>query len=109
MNRTADLDAANPAVLKLTWGARWNAHREASTPMKDKSRAGCHYHILTVRVPGGSQQIAECWEGEWDLGLAQQYLDEVYLHNSVDEGWMRSGLSDADGTATGATRSATYR
>jgi hypothetical protein len=87
VNRTVDLDATNPAVLKLTWDGRWDDDREASTPMKDKSRTGGHYHTLTVRDPGGSQQIAECWEGERDLGLAQQYLDDVYVRDSVDEGW----------------------
>jgi hypothetical protein len=86
INRTVDLDATNPAVLKLTWDGRWGAHRE-SQPNIYKSRTGGHYHILTVRDPGGSQQVAECWEGGSDLVLAQQYLDEVYLRDFVDEGW----------------------
>jgi hypothetical protein len=87
VNRTVDLDATNPALLKLTWDGRWDAHREASTPMKDKSRTGGHYHILTVRDPGGSEQVVKCEEGESDLGFACQYLDDVYLRDSVDEGW----------------------
>jgi len=87
VNRTVDLDATNPALLKLTWDGRWDAYREASPPKKYKSRTGGHYHILTVRDPGGSQQVAECGEGECDLGFACQYLDDVYLRDSVDEGW----------------------
>jgi hypothetical protein len=88
VNRTVDLDAINPSLLKLTWVGRWDAHFEASPPMKDKSRTGGHYHILTVRDPGGSQQVAECWEDEFDLGWAWQYLDEVYLQRDwIDEGW----------------------
>jgi hypothetical protein len=79
-----DLDATNPALLKLTWDGLWYA---PSTPMKVKNRARGHYHTLTLRDPGGSQQIAECWEDERDLSRAQQYLDEVYLRDSVDEGW----------------------
>src|ERR1700741_4702397 len=74
VNRTVDLDATNPALLKLTWDGLWYA---PSTPMKVKNRARGHYHTLTVRDPGGSQQIAECSEDERDLSHAQQYLDEV--------------------------------
>jgi hypothetical protein len=85
VNRRFDLDATNPALLKLT--SRWYDDREASTPMKDNSHTGGHYHTLTVRDPGGSQQIAECWESDRDLGSAQQYLDEFYLPDSFDEGW----------------------
>ena len=87
VNRTVELDATNPALLKLTWDGRWDAYRESASPTKFRSRTGGHYHILTVRDPGGPQQIAECWEGECDLGLAQQYLDEIYLRECVDEGW----------------------
>jgi hypothetical protein len=87
VNRTVDLDATNPALLKLTWDGRWDAHREASTPVKDKSRTAGHYHILTVRDPGGSQQVAECDGDEWHLGFLCQYLDEVYLREFIDEGW----------------------
>ncbi|CPR10491.1 hypothetical protein BN971_01880 [Mycobacterium bohemicum DSM 44277] len=87
VNRTVELDATSPALLKLTWEGRRDTNREVSTPMKDKSRTGGHYHTLTVRDPGGSQQIAECCEAEPDLGHAAQYLDEVYLRDFVDEGW----------------------
>ena len=87
VNRTVDLDATDPALLKLTWDGRWEAHREASQPHEYKSLTGAHYHVLTVRDPGGAQQVAECWEGENDLGFLQQYLDELYLHDFVDEGW----------------------
>jgi hypothetical protein len=83
VNRGVQLDVADPAVAKLEWDAR----RSASSPTKEKSRTGGHYHILTVRDSGGPQQVAECWEGECDLGHAWQYLDEVYLPDSVDEGW----------------------
>lgn len=82
VNRTVDLDATNPAVAKL----RWEAY-PAAPPMKERSRTGGHYHILTVRDPGGSQQVAECWEGECGLSFACQYLDELYLRDYVDEGW----------------------
>jgi hypothetical protein len=51
VNRTVDLDATNPALPKLTWDGRWDAHRAASTPVKDKSRTAGHYHILSVRAP----------------------------------------------------------
>jgi hypothetical protein len=90
VNRRFDLDATNPALLKLTWDGRWDDDREASTPMKDKSRTGDHYHILKVRDPGRSQQIAECWAGD-DFGLALQHFRqayfEVYFRDSVNEGW----------------------
>src|ERR1700757_4351669 len=33
VNRTVDLDVTNPALLKLTWDGRWDAHHTASTPM----------------------------------------------------------------------------
>jgi hypothetical protein len=87
VNRTVDLDATNPALTKLTWDGRWDAYREASPPKKHRSLTGGHYHILNVRNPGGRQQIAECCEPECDLGLAQQYLDEIYLRHNVHEGW----------------------
>jgi len=87
VNRSVHLDATNPALAKLTWDGRRDASREASPSMRDTSRTGGHYHILTVRDPGGPQQIAECWEGHCGLDFAQQYLDEIYLRHYVDEGW----------------------
>src|ERR1700752_5166695 len=30
---------------------------------------------------------AECWEGKCDLTFACQYLDEIYLRETIDEGW----------------------
>jgi hypothetical protein len=87
VNRTVDLDATNPALLKLTWDGRWDAHREASKPNRYKSRTGGHYHLLSVRDPGGPQQIAECAEYQGDFSLFQQYLDEIYPRDFVDEGW----------------------
>jgi hypothetical protein len=86
VNRTVDLDASNPALLKLTWDGRWDAHHEAPQPKRHKSRTGGHYHVLIVRDPGGPQQVAECWEDKFDLGFASQLLDE-YLRDIVHEGW----------------------
>jgi hypothetical protein len=62
VNRTVVLDVSDPAVLKLKWDGRWDAHRAASQPNRYKSRTGGHYHLLSVRDPGGPQQIAECAE-----------------------------------------------
>ncbi|MGZ4524858.1 MAG: hypothetical protein ACXVX7_00075 [Mycobacterium sp.] len=83
VNRNVSLDTTNSTLLKLTW----DDHHEASRPTMCKTRTGGHYHILTVRDPGGSQQVAECWEGEVDLTFAIQYLNEIYLPDFVDEGW----------------------
>ena len=86
VNRTVDLDATNPALIKLTWDGPWDAHFEASTPVEDESRTAGHYHILIVRDPGGSQQVAECDEAECRLDLLCCYLDEVWPYY-FDEGW----------------------
>lgn len=87
VNLTVDLDATNPALLKLTWGGRFDAHLEASKSNRYKSRTGGHYHLLSVRDPGGPQQVAECAEHQDDFSFLQQYLDEIYLCDFVDEGW----------------------
>ncbi|SPM40518.1 Mycobacterium numidiamassiliense ORFan [Mycobacterium numidiamassiliense] len=81
INRAVDLDAANTALVKLT-SAGCDAART-----KVKSPTGGHYHVLTVRDPGGSQQVAECWEGHDSLSTIEQYLDEIVLRDAVDEGW----------------------
>jgi hypothetical protein len=80
INRAVSLDAANPALVKLRWAGR-------DAPCRLTPSVGAHYHILTVRDPGGSQQVAECWEADDSLGFLQQFLEEVVLSDSVDEGW----------------------
>jgi hypothetical protein len=52
-----------------------------------KTPTGGHYHILEVRDPGGPEQVAECWEGKCDLTFACQYIDEIHLPDTIDEGW----------------------
>jgi hypothetical protein len=90
VNRDVVLDSSNPTLAKLIWGGRWDVPR--SKLRGDKTRTGGHYHILTVRDPGGPEQVAECWEGKCDLTFACQYLDELYLADmyrgaAIDEGW----------------------
>ena len=82
VNRNVELDFSDPALVELVWGGRWDV--PAGSEFFDyRTRTGGHYHILTVRDPGGPEQVAECWEGKYDLSLACHYLDEIYLN----EGW----------------------
>jgi hypothetical protein len=101
--------ATNPALLKLTWDGRWDACREASQPTGYKSRTGGHYHIRIVRDPGGPQQVADAgsMSSIWAL-RANTSTSGIFAASSMKAG-MRSGSSDADLTAAGATRCATYR
>ncbi len=82
VNRTVKLDFSNPALVKLIWDGRGNI------PCCDyKTRTAGHYHVLFVRDPGGPEQVAQSWEGKYDLTFACQYLDEIYLRDTIDEGW----------------------
>jgi hypothetical protein len=85
VNRTVELDFSNPTLVKLVWDGRGDV--ACSKLSNYKTRTGGHYHIFTVRDPGGPEQVADCWEGKSDLTVACQYLDEIYLPDTINEGW----------------------
>jgi hypothetical protein len=39
-----------------------------------------------VRAPGGPEQVAQCEPGKCDLGFACQWIDEIYLPETINEG-----------------------
>ena len=59
VNRPVELDSSNPTLIKLIWDRAWAV--PDCKLSKDKTLTGTHYHILTVRDPGGPEQVAECW------------------------------------------------
>ena len=86
VNRNVELDFSDPALIKLTWGGRWDEPAQRK-PCEIKTPSGGHYHILEVRDPGGPEQVTKCWEGKSDLTFACQYIDDIYLRETIDEGW----------------------
>ena len=82
---------AGSKVEKLRWSLPDVIHginltlpiRALGDPAIDKKqRSPAHYHILSVRDPGGPHQVAECAEQTTtDPGFTRQYLDEI--HRSV--------------------------
>lgn len=81
VNRQVKLDFSDPALIKLIWDGRGDV-----SCRDDKTPTGGHYHILTVRDPGGPEQVAECSEDKCDLS-ACQFVDAVDPSDHIDEGW----------------------
>lgn len=80
--RTIRLDLSNPTLVKLTWDG------PADVPSADdKTSTTGHYHVLFVRDPGGPEQFAECDPGTSNLSLTCYWLDEIYLPETINEGW----------------------
>jgi hypothetical protein len=85
INRNVELDSSDPTLVKLK--SRTRLDGRGGKLCDDKTRTGGHYHVLFVRDPGGPAQVAECFPGKCDLSFAGQWVDEIYLRASIDEGW----------------------
>lgn len=107
MNRNVELDFSDPALIKLVWGGRQDTSR--GTPADYHAYTGGHYHTLFVRDPGGPEQVAECDPRNNNLSLICEWIDRIYLPETINEGWEASGSSDADPAAAAAARSAICR
>ena len=108
VNRNVELDLSDPALVKLIWGGRWD-EPTGSKLSELKTPTGGHYHLLFVRDPGGSKQVAECDPGNCDLSFACQYLDEIYLCDTIDEGWEAIWIVGCGPDRAAATRSAIFQ